>query len=280
MASPKTAPRMTVIRPRPGWSALNFGELWEFRELLWALAERNIRVRYKQTLLGLAWALAHPLVTMVVFTVFLGRLGGLGERTENVPYSLLSLAGLVPWYYFSQGLTAGIASVVDNSHMIGKTYFPRMVLPLAPTLSGLFDLALSAVVLIAIACAFGYPPTVRLLALPLLVLLAAGAVAAGGLWVSGLSAYYRDFRHITAFALQAWMFVSPVAYASTIIPERFRLLYSLNPVVGVIDGFRWCTYGGPFPEQAVSLSVAVVLLTLISGMFVFRRLEATFVDVV
>ena len=261
-------------------SALDLGELWRYRELVYFLVWRDVKVRYKQTVLGVAWALVQPLASMLVFALFFGRLAGV--PSDGVPYSIFSLAALVPWTLFSQGLTQAAGSVVGSEDLIRKVYFPRLVIPVAAVGSSVVDFALGLVVLLGLLPFYGLWPTLHIVWLPLFVLLALGAAIGIGLWLAGLSARYRDVRHTIPFLTQLWLFVTPVAYSSSLVPERWRPLYGLNPMVGVVDGFRWALFGVETgaPGATVAVSVAVVAALLIGGALYFRRVEATFADVI
>jgi lipopolysaccharide transport system permease protein len=279
-------PPVTRIRPPGGWRPLALGELWRYRELLVLLAARDVRVRYKQTALGVAWAVIQPLFTMVVFTVFFGRLGGMEERTGGVPYPLFVLAGLLPWQLFSYALTQASNSLVAEQRLITKVYFPRLVVPLAAVLSGVADFLVAfALVLLGVGgyALAGHPPAVGwgLLAVPGLVLFAVLAALAVGLWLAALNVQYRDVRYTVPFLTQIWLFVTPIAYPSGLVPPHLRWAYGLNPMAGVVDGFRWALVGGPAPDAGLMLaSGAVVAVLLAGGLLYFRRLESTFADVV
>jgi lipopolysaccharide transport system permease protein len=279
-----TAPAVTRIRPRAGWQPLRLGELWLYRELLWFLAARDVKVRYKQTALGVAWAVLQPLLTMVVFTVFFGRLAGI--PSDGLPYPVFALVGLVPWQLFAYALTQSSNSLVSEQRLISKVYFPRLVVPLASVLSGLADFAVAfALVLLMMAgyAAAGSPLLVGwpVVFLPAFVLLALASALAVGLWLSALNVQYRDVRYTVPFLTQCWLFLTPIAYPSSLVPERWRWLYGLNPMAGVVDGFRWALAGGPAPDPGLlAASVAVVLALLAGGLFYFRRLETKFADVV
>jgi len=269
------------IRPAPGWKAINFRELWQFRELLWFLALRDIKVRYKQTALGVAWAVLQPLLTMVVFSVFFGRLAGLDQRTGPIPYSIFVFCALVPWQLFSYALTQSSNSVVAEQRLLTKVYFPRLIIPLAPTLSGLVDFAISLVLLLGMMLYYGVVPGAAVLLLPFFVLFALLAALAVALWLSALNAIYRDVRYTIPFLTQFWLFATPIAYPSTIVPAEWQWVYGLNPMVGVVEGFRWTLLGMDQPPwQAMTVSFLVVLALLLGGLFYFRRMEKTFADVV
>jgi lipopolysaccharide transport system permease protein len=285
-----TAPRQPplIIRPTPGWAALNLRELWRYRELLWFLALRDIQVRYKQTVLGAAWAVIQPVFTMLVFSIFFGYLGGISQKIEGgIPYPVYTFCALLPWQLFAFALLQSSSSVVGNRGLITKVYFPRIIVPIAPLLCGLLDFAISFVVLLLMmlgyaACGYaGTAPGWPVLTLPLFLLLALMTSLAVGLWLSALNAIYRDVQYTLSFLTQFWMFLTPVAYPSSIVPERWRWLYGLNPMAGVVDGFRWALLGSadpPGPMLLVSLLSVTVLL--IGGLFYFRRMEKLFADVV
>ncbi len=277
---PKDLP-VLLIKPAPGWKAINFRELWQFRELLWFLALRDIKVRYKQTALGVAWAILQPILTMVVFTIFFGRLGGFDQKTGGIPYPVFAFCALVPWQLFSYALTQSSNSVVAEQRLLTKVYFPRLIIPLAPTLSGLVDFAISFVLLLGLMLYYGVLPTPAVLLLPLFVVFALLAALAVALWLSALNAIYRDVRYTIPFLTQFWLFATPIAYPSTIVPAQWQWVYGLNPMVGVIEGFRWTLLGmdqPPWPAMGASFLVVTVLL--IGGLFYFRRMEKTFADVV
>lgn len=272
---------VTEILPSKGWVSLRLREVWEFRELLYFLTWRDIKVRYKQTVLGAAWAILQPLMTMIVFSLFFGELAGI-QPEGDIPYPIFSYAGLVPWTFFVYGLTQSSNSLVGNASLIKKVFFPRLVVPIASVLSGVVDFALAFLVLLGMMLAFGVIPTINILWLPLFLLLAFTTALGVGLWLSALNVEYRDIRYMVPFLTQFWMFISPVAYPSSLIEnDLLRTLYGLNPMVGVLDGFRWAILGAteaPGPMVAVSAVMAAILL--VSGMFYFRRMERNFADVV
>jgi lipopolysaccharide transport system permease protein len=272
---------VTRIRPTRGFVRLDLHELWEYRELLGFFVWRDLKVRYKQTVIGAAWAVIQPFMTMVVFSIFFGRLAGLDQRTDGVPYPIFAYAALVPWMYFANALSGSTSAVVEHGRMISKVYFPRVFLPAGPVIAGLVDLAIALAVLLAMMLVFRIAPGPSILLVPLFVLLAAVTALAVGLWLSGLNAMYRDVRYAVPFLVQFWLFASPVAYPSSLVPEPWRALYGLNPMVGVIEGFRWALLGtGQPPGPMVTVSAAVVLLLLVSGVAYFRRVERRFADVV
>jgi lipopolysaccharide transport system permease protein len=275
------------LRPSRGWTAVNLLDVWRYRELVYFLIWRDIKVRYKQTALGAAWAIIQPFFTMVVFTIFFGRLAGV--PSDGVPYPIFSFAGLLPWGLFSKALSDAGRSMIANRSMITKVYFPRLVIPLASVLSGLVDFGIGFLVLIGMMVYYNYmpgsetqiTPTIAILTLPVFVLLALVTALGVGLWLSALNVIYRDINYILPFLTQFWLFVTPIAYPSSIVPEQWRWLYAINPMTGVVEGFRWALLGvdtAPGPMLAVSSIIAVLLL--VSGLFYFRRMERTFADMV
>jgi lipopolysaccharide transport system permease protein len=272
-------PPVIRLRPRSGWSAVNFRELWEYRELLWFLAARDIKVRYKQTALGVLWAVFQPLVTMLVFTVFLHRFGNIGADDPN--YAINTFCALLPWNLFAYALTQSSNSLVVNQPLLTKLYFPRLLIPFSSVLSGVVDFAIGMLILLALMAWNGFAPSAAIWTLPALVLLALAAALAIGLWLSAMNVMYRDVRYLVPFLTQIWMFVSPVAYRSSDVPEKWRLLYGLNPMAGVIEGFRWALLGhGAAPGRMLAVSAAATVVLLIGGLYYFRRMERIFADVV
>jgi lipopolysaccharide transport system permease protein len=278
---------ITYLRPSRGWSNLNLGDLWRYRELIYFLIWRDIKVRYKQTALGAAWAIIQPFFTMVVFTIFFGRLAKI--PSDGVPYPIFSYTGLLPWGLFAKALSDAGRSMIANRNMITKIYFPRLVIPLASVLSGLVDFSIAFTVLIAMMVYYHNQPagefefilTPAVLTLPLFILLALITALGVGLWLSALNVIYRDINYIIPFLTQFWLFVTPIAYPASIIPEEWQLIYALNPMAGVVEGFRWALLGSntaPSPMIAVSATISVMIL--ITGLFYFRRMERTFADIV
>jgi lipopolysaccharide transport system permease protein len=266
------------IEPSRGWASLKLGELWTYRELLYFLVWRDVKVRYKQTMLGVAWALIQPLVTMIMFSVIFGRLARM--PSDGVPYPLFLYAGLIPWVLFSNGLSQSTASVVSHAGLIRKIYFPRLAIPIATVCTGVIDLAIALVVLLGMMLYYGITPTLNILWLPLAVLGAISAALGAGLWLSALNVRYADVRHAVPFLLQLWMFATPIIYPRGLLAERWHTLYSLNPMVGVVEGFRWCLLGsGSRPGLATVVSSLVSLLVLWAGAFYFRRMERSFADI-
>lgn len=277
---PPTGPApVTTIRPPRGWAPLDVREYLGAHELLYFLVLRNLKLRYKQTLLGAAWAVLQPLLTMAVFTVVFGRLARLSS--DGLPYEVFALAALVPWTYFANALAQAGNSLVDQHQLLTKVYFPRLLLPLAAVLAGLVDLTISFVMLLVVLAWFGIEPSVRLLAAPAFALLATAAAFAPGLWLAAFNVRYRDVRYVIPFLVQIWLFATPVAYSGSLVPERWRPLYGLNPMVGVVDGFRWMIApAAPFPATELAAGALAVALVLLTGLFVFRRMEQSFADVV
>ena len=267
------------IKPSKGWVSLKLGELWQYRELLYFLIWRDIKVRYKQTALGAAWAIIQPVMTMVVFSLFFGKLGKI--PSDGVPYPIFSYAALVPWTFFANGLTQSSNSLVGSSNLITKVYFPRLAIPMGTVLSGLLDFVLAFIVLLAMMLYYGITPSLNTLWLPVFLLLAVVTSLGVGLWLSALNVEYRDVRYVVPFLTQFWMLATPIAYPSSLLHEPWRTIYGLNPMVGVVEGFRWALLGSrmaPGPIIAASSLAAVVIL--VSGAFYFRRMEKTFADVV
>jgi lipopolysaccharide transport system permease protein len=259
--------------------SLGLGELWEYRELLYFLTWRDIKVRYKQTILGALWAILQPVLTMVVFSLFFGKLAKM--PSDDVPYPIFSLTGLVPWTFFAYALTQSSNSLVTSANLLKKVYFPRLAVPIASVLSGVVDFLLAFLVLLGMMVYFGIFPSWHVVILPFLLLLALITSLGVGLWMSSLNVLYRDVRYVLPFLTQFWLFATPIAYPSSLLPEKWRTLYSLNPMVGVIEGFRWALLGvdtQPGPMLLVSTLAAVVILA--AGAFYFRRMEKTFADVV
>jgi lipopolysaccharide transport system permease protein len=269
-----------LIEPSHGWTSLKLRELWEYRELLYFLAWRDIKIRYKQTALGAAWAVLQPLLTMLIFALFFGRLAGM--PSDGVPYPLFAFAALVPWTFFANGLTQSSNSLVGSANLIKKVYFPRLVVPISVVLGGLPDFALSFLVLLGLMLYYGiFPPLALLIWLPLLLLLALVTALGCGLWLSALNVKYRDVRYIVGFLTQIWMFATPVVYPASLLSGRWRLIYSINPMVGVVEGFRWALLrNSSAPWTTMLVSTTTALLILVTGTFYFRRMEKTFADIV
>lgn len=268
-----------VIKPSHGWAALNLRELWLYRELIFFMTWRDLKVRYKQTLLGASWAILQPFLTMVVFSIFFGNLAKV--PSDGVPYPIFSYTALVPWILFSKALQDASRSLVANSHMITKVYFPRMILPLSSVMAGVVDFLIAFVVLLGMMVFFNIFPTVNVWVLPFFILLALVTAVGVGLWLSALNVLFRDINYILPFLTQFWMYLTPVAYPSSMIPSEWQVIYALNPMTGVVEGFRWALLGTGQPPGIMTLvsSIAAVVL-LISGMFYFKRMERLFADMV
>jgi len=277
--NPSTGAVTLRIAPSAGWVPLKLSELWEYRELLYFLIWRDIKVRYKQTALGATWAIIQPVFTMLVFSLFFGHLARM--PSDGIPYPIFSFAALVPWTFFANGLTQSSNSLVGNANLITKIYFPRLVVPLASACSGIVDFLLAFIVLLGMMLYYGLLPTLNVFWLPLFVLLAFITSLGVGLWLSALNVEYRDVRHVVPFVTQFWLFATPIAYPSSLLGQPWRTIYGLNPMVGVVEGFRWALLGtntAPGPIIAASSAAAVVIL--VSGAFYFRRMENTFADIV
>ena len=271
---------LVVIEPGASWAALSFRDLWAYRELLYFLTLRDIKVRYKQTLIGVAWVIAQPLLTTLVFTIFFGVLAGVPSE-GGVPYAVFAFAGLLPWTLFAAAVTRSGDSLVGSSNLITKVYFPRIIIPCAAVAAGLLDFAISLGVLGALMIYYRVSVTVGLLMVPPLVLLVTLFALAVGMWLSALNVRYRDVRHLLPFLLQMWMFASPVIYPPTFIPERWRWLLKLNPMTGIIDGFRAAIFGAkPFDWTALAVSAVAALVLLVYATYAFKRMERNFADIV
>ena len=273
-----TTAQVTVIRPPKGWIPINLRELWAYRELLYFLTWRDIKIRYKQTVLGFAWAVLQPLFMMVVFSLFFGTLAKL--PSEGIPYPLFSFAALLPWTLFASGMTRSSNSLVADANLIQKVYFPRLIMPLASVLAPLVDFLIAFVVLIAMMFYFGYTPGVTMFWLLPFILLELVFALGVGLWLSAINVQYRDVGYTVPFLVQLGLFVSPVVYPSTMLPEQFQAVYGLNPMAGVIEGFRWALLGTEPPGYLIAASTGIAVLILVTGIFYFRRRERAFADVV
>lgn len=267
------------ITPSAGWVSLKLHELWEYRELLYFLVWRDIKVRYKQTMLGVAWAIIQPFLTMVVFSVFFGRLAKI--PSDGVPYPIFTFAALVPWTFFAHGLTHASNSLVGNANLIKKVYFPRLAVPISSVTSGIVDFVLAFTVLLGMMLYYDIVPTSNVLWLPALLLLALVTSLGVGLWLSAMNVQFRDVRYVVPFLTQFWLFATPIAYPSSLVPEPWRTLYGLNPMAGVVEGFRWALLStDTAPGPMIIVSVLISLAVLLGGAFYFRRLERTFADIV
>ena len=271
--------RAIEIEPSRGWEALDLRGVWEYRELVWFLIWRDIKVRYKQASLGIAWAVIQPVMTMLVFTLIFGRLAQL--PSDGFPYPVFTFTALLPWQLFSGALTGSANSVVNSASLISKVYFPRLVIPIASVMATLVDFSISFGVLLGLMAWYGISLRLAVVVLPLLVMLALAIALAVGLWASALNVRYRDVRHVMPFVVQFWLLASPVAYSTSLITSpTWRAVYSLNPMVGVIEGFRWAVLGSTPPSVLVVPSVLVTGVLLAGGLFFFRRTEASFADVI
>ena len=277
-AATRTVP-FTVLRPTTGWRSLDLGELWAYRELVYFLIWRDIKIRYKQTVLGASWAVIQPFFTMVIFSVFFGRLAGV--PSDDLPYPVFSFAALVPWTFFATALTMSANSLVGNQELLRKVYFPRLAIPLAPVLGGLVDFGIAFVVLLGMMWFYGIVPGLAIFAVVPLVFLTLVTALGVGLWLSALNVQYRDVRYALPFLVQAWLFATPIAYPSSLLDAPWRTLYALNPMVGVVEGFRWALLGAnTAPGPMVLVSTLASLTILAGGALYFRRLERSFADIV
>jgi lipopolysaccharide transport system permease protein len=268
----------TRLEPSQGWDVRVLTELWSYRELLYFLVWRDVKVRYKQTILGAAWAVLQPVLTMAVFAIFLGRLAHV--PSDGLPYPLFAFTGLVPWTYFATALANGSTSIVGSQQLISKVYFPRVLVPLASAITPLVDFTIATATLVPLLWWYGVAPGAAIVFLPAFVLLAVATALAAAIWLATLTVTYRDVRYLVPFFIQFWMFATPVAYPASLVPERWRLVYALNPLTGVVEGFRWAIVGGPAPGSMVVVSAAVVAGLLVAGVLFFRRFEGTFADVI
>ena len=269
---------LVEIVPSSGFRALNGRELWTYRELLYFLVWRDIKVRYKQTALGAGWAILQPMLTMGVFAVFLGRLAKV--PSDGLPYPLFAFAGLIPWTYFATAVSSGSASIVASQQLISKVYFPRLLIPLASAVTPLVDAAIALATLVPLLIWFHVVPGPALVWVPAFAVLAVATAFATALWLATLTVEFRDVRYVVPFVVQFWMFATPVAYPASLVPARWRLLYGLNPMTGVVEGFRWTLVGGPPPGPLAAVSALVVAALLAAGLGFFRRSEGTFADII
>jgi len=275
----RSEPRKIIVKPTTGWAALNLRDLWIYRELVYFMTWRNLKVRYKQSLLGIGWAILQPFLTMVVFSIFFGSLAGV--PSDGVPYPIFSYTALIPWTLFSKALQDASHSLVQSSHMITKVYFPRMILPLAAVLAGVVDFLIAFIVLLGMMVFYKVTPTANIWTIPFFLLLTLVTAIGVGLWLSALNVLYRDINYVLPFLTQFWMYISPIAYPTSMVPEKWRLVYALNPMTGVVEGFRWALLGtGQAPGMVTLISSLVALFLFISGMFYFKRMERQFADMV
>lgn len=270
---------VVTIKPSRGWVPLRTKDVWAYRELLYFLTWRDIKVRYKQTVLGAAWAILQPFLTMVVFSLFFGKLAGL--PSDDIPYPIFSYSALVIWTFFANGVTQASNSMVESANTIKKIYFPRLVIPIASILSGIIDFLLAFVVLLGMMAFYSIWPTWNIVWLPLLLILAFITALGVGLWFSAMNVMFRDVRYAIPFVIQAWLFISPIVYPSSLVKGVWKTVYGINPMAGVVDGFRWALLGvGSGPGPMLAVSVGVSLLFLVTGAYYFRRMERVFADVI
>lgn len=278
-SSPVFALPKTVIQPTSGWQSLDLKELWQYRELLFFLGWRDVKVRYKQTLLGVGWAIIQPFMTMVVFSLFFGKLAAI--PSDGIPYPIFAYAALVPWTFFANGISQSANSLVGSANLLKKVYFPRFVIPISCVFSGVIDFVLAFAVLVGMMLYYGIVPTANVMLLPLLLLMALVTALGVGFWLSAMNVQFRDVRYAIPFVVQLWMFATPIAYPSSLLPEHLRVLYGMNPMVGVVEGFRWALLGtNTAPGPMILLSACASLVLLLGGAYYFKRAERTFADVV
>lgn len=275
----KLNPNQTIIEPPRGFIDLNLRELWPYHELFFFLVWRDISVRYRQTVLGVMWAILQPLFTMVIFSVIFGNFAKL--PSEGVPYPIFTFTALLPWQLFSHALSSSSGSVVGESRLLTKIYFPRLIIPLSSVGTGVVDFFLSFIILIGLMIYYAIPFSWKVAAMPLFIFLVLISALAVGLWLSALNVQYRDVRHTVPFLVTAWMYATPIAYSATLVPERWRVLYGLNPMVGVVEGFRWMLLDKPFPDiRMFIVSISVILVMFFGGLIYFKRMENYFADVI
>lgn len=269
---------LITIEPQRGWVSLELADLWRYRELLLLLTWRDIKVRYAQTVLGASWAILQPLLTMVIFSVIFGQLAKL--PSDGIPYPIFTFTALLPWQLFAFSLINSSQSLVGSQNLVSKVYFPRLVIPIASVLPGLVDFAISFLVLMGMMIYYQIPLSLRLLSLPFFLVLAVTSALAVGLWLSALNVEYRDIRYVVPFLTLFWQYATPVAYSASLIPEKWRLLYGLNPMTGVVEGFRWALLGSGQVSGLIWVSTTIIILFFFSGLAYFKRMEATFADVI
>jgi lipopolysaccharide transport system permease protein len=267
-----------IIRPPRKWVPIDFKEIWAYRELLFFFTWRDVKIRYKQTGLGFAWAIIQPLFTMLIFTLIFGGFAHI--PSDGIPYPLFSYAALLPWTLFAEGMTRSTNSMVVNAPIMTKVYFPRLLMPISGIMSPLVDFCIAFLIMVAMMFYYGFVPTVNVIFLPLFLLLAIGTSLGVGLWLSALNVQYRDFQYTVPFLIQIWMYASPVVYPASMLPESIRVWYGLNPMAGVIEGFRWALLGTTPPSAMILVSVGVVVVLLVSGLFYFKKMEQYFADLV
>lgn len=269
----------TVITPPKGWLSLDLREVWAYRELLAMLAWRDVSVRYKQSVVGIGWAIIQPVMTMIIFSLIFGRFAGL--PSEGIPYPVFTFCALLPWNYFARSLGDSSDSLVGSSNLVTKVYFPRLILPLSKVFAGLIDFSIAFVILLGLMVWYQVEPTMGVLLLPVFLLIAMASALGVGLWLTALNVKYRDVKFVVPFLVQFWMYASPVAYSAIIVPEQWRWLYGLNPMVGVVEGFRWALLGKTAPDLGMmAVSLGIIFLIFISGLFYFKRMEHQFADII
>ncbi len=277
--SPKSTEEVIYLRPSRGWIHLNLKDLWLYRELIYFLTWRDVKVRYKQTVLGAGWAILQPLINMVVLTIIFGRFANM--PTEGIPRPIYTFTALLPWGLFAKALSDAGRSMLANRSMITKIYFPRLIIPLASVMGGMVDFLIQFAILIMMMLYYRYSPNLAVFTLPLFLLLALATALGFGLWLSALNVLYRDVNYILPFLTQLWLLVTPVAYSSRVVPPQWQWLYALNPMVGVVEGFRWALLDAPPPDiQTLAISTLITIIVLVSGMYYFRRMERIFADLV
>ncbi len=275
----KPPEEVVFLKPSRGWIHLNLADLWRYRELIYFLTWRDVKVRYKQTVLGAGWAILQPLINMVVLSLIFGRFANM--PTDGIPRPIFTFTALLPWGLFAKALSDTGRSMLANRSMITKIYFPRLIIPLASVLGGLVDFSIQFVILIVMMLFYGFAPTIAVVTLPFFLLLALATALGFGLWLSALNVLYRDVNYILPFLTQLWLLVTPVAYSQSVVPEEWQWLYALNPMVSVVEGFRWALLDAPAPNiQTLLISSTITVIVLITGMYYFRRMERTFADVI
>jgi lipopolysaccharide transport system permease protein len=268
-----------VITPSTGWISLNIREVWAYRELLGLLAWRDVSVRYKQSIVGIGWAIIQPVMTMIIFTIIFGNFAKL--PSDGIPYPVFTYCALLPWNYFARSLGDSSDSLVGSSHLITKVYFPRLILPISKVFAGLIDLSIAFIILIGLMVWYRIVPTAGILLLPVFIFVAMLAALGVGFWFTALNVLYRDVKFVVPFLVQFWMYASPVAYSTSIIPDKWKWIYGLNPMVGVVEGFRWALFGKTAPNISMFLiSISIIFVMLITGLYYFKRMEKTFADII
>jgi lipopolysaccharide transport system permease protein len=269
---------ITIIKPRSGWQIIDFKELKEYRDLFFSLAWRDVKVMYAQTVLGFSWAILQPLIQIILFTIIFGKVAKVS--TGGIPYFLFSSVAVIPWIYMSQSMTLSSESLISGQHMLGKIYFPRLIFPMTPVLSRLINFGISLFIIFGVMLYYRVFPTWNLILLPLFVITMMLISSAAGLWLSTLAIRFRDIKHIMPFFVQMLMYTAPIVYSASSIPLKYRMFYSLNPIVGVIEGYRACLLGTPVPWQYIWPGIVTAIVLFITGAFYFRRMERIFVDVI